>query len=82
MRGDNDPDADAVPMTWEGRRILATKLRHLRDDVIPGLVARHESEHPGQPESAYVNDEYQDAAERLAHVCSLLARGTPRRGDT
>lgn len=77
IRGDDDPDAGAVPITWEGRRILAAKLRHLRDDVIPGLVARYESEHPGQPESAYVDDEYQDAAERLAHVCSLLARAHP-----
>ena len=42
------PIGAPVPLTWEGRRILVAKLRHLRDEVIPGLVARHESEYPGE----------------------------------
>ncbi len=77
MRRYDEPDADAVLITWEGRCILAAKLRHLRDEVIPALVARHEVEHPGQSESAYTDDEYQRAAEQLAHVCSVLARARP-----
>ena len=74
---DPDPDAAPVPLTWEGRRILVAKLRHLRDEVVPGLLARHESEHPGQIHRPHADAEYQSAAEQIADVCSLLARARP-----
>ncbi len=66
-----------MPLTWEGRRILVAELRHLRDDVIPGLVARHQSSDPERSGSVYADDEYQRAAERITDVCTLLARARP-----
>jgi transcription elongation GreA/GreB family factor len=57
--------------------MLAAKLLHLRDEVIPEVVTRHELEHPGEADTAYVEDEYQRAAEQLARVCSLITRVRP-----
>ncbi len=62
----------SVLLTWDGRRILAAKFWHFREEVIPELLARQETEHPGEVD--YLDDDYQRAVEQVTHVCSVLAR--------
>ena len=74
-RDDRHDQTGAVLFTWEGRRILAAKFSHLRDEVIPDLLVRQQSENPGAVD--YLDDEYQRAVEKLAHVCWVLAQARP-----
>lgn len=67
----HDPTG-AVVLTWEGRRIFAAKWRNLRDDIIPNLLERQESEHPGEVD--YLDHDYQRAVGQLSHVCRVLAQ--------
>ncbi len=71
-RDDRHDRSGVVVLTWDGRRIFAAKLRHLRDEVIPDLLARQESEHPGEVD--HLDHDYQRAVGQLSHVCCVLAQ--------
>ena len=58
-----------VLLTREGRRVLAARLQHLRDETIPELLAlRADADHDGP-----ADDDYERAVSQLAYYCSLLA---------
>ena len=69
-RNDVRMQSGPIPLTREGRRLLAAKLAHLRDEIIPGLLTLRES---SGYDSAVEND-YQHAVGQLANLCERLAR--------
>ena len=69
-RNDVRMQSGPIPLTREGRRLLAAKLAHLRDETIPELLTLRES-------SGYdseVENDYQHAVGQLASLCERLTR--------
>ena len=73
MKGDDSHMQPAsIPLTREGRRVLAAKLARLRDEIIPELLTlRENSGHDSQ-----LDNDYQRAVSQLASLCDSLARAS------
>ena len=70
QRNDAHVGPGTVLLTREGRRVLAARVHHLRDETLPELLARRaNADHDHQ-----ADDDYERAVSRLTHYCSLLAR--------